>query len=69
MDVPTIPVFIDVCINENGNADCCIRDDYNIQQQQKHQQWLHNIRQDKVLYHLHTVLVNLPMPVTFEDRT
>ena len=60
-------VLISIAVSESGRSECCIADDNWIQQKRKHQEFIDEKRNDKQFWHIKTVKVNVPMPISYED--
>lgn len=67
METTNIEVLVTVAVSENGRVDCCIDDEYWVQQQEKHAAFMNTIRSDKQLWACKTVRVHVPIPIQFED--
>lgn len=67
MEPMKLEVHVTIAVSESGMVECCIADTHWIQKQQKHAQFMADIRADKQLWTCKTIRVNVPMPVQFED--
>lgn len=66
---PTLEVMISIAVSENGEVEMCEANSYLMKRQQAYKTWTEKLRASSQLWHLKTVRVAVPLPVSFEDQT
>jgi hypothetical protein len=69
IETSSVEVKVTIAVSDSGNVECMIADDPHLLKQKQYCDWIQEKRVDSQLWHLKTIKVNVPYPVSYEDLT